>query len=158
MKSERVTGRWRGSSTNLRLALLKMYQGQVEDKALDLSRDHMNSERKELPFRFGHTHAQTHSHTHIPNKNTQERENCLNVQSLRGKMCQRELEMKKRLWRQRLWVPERGCKWGGEDRRKERWRSQYERVNKREGKTEGEEAVERLIEGCCVMIWFTEDY
>lgn len=39
VKSEIVTGRWRGSSANLRLASLKMNQGQMKD----LSGDQMNS-------------------------------------------------------------------------------------------------------------------
>lgn len=74
VKSEIVTGRWRGSSTNLRLALLKMYQGQMED----LSGDQMNCERQELSFRFGqhrprvhihtHMHAHIHTHTHKYNR------------------------------------------------------------------------------------------
>lgn len=46
--------------------------------------------------------AFTHIHKH-------ERENCLSIHSLSGKMCQRELEMKKRWGKERQGVPEWDC-------------------------------------------------
>lgn len=105
-RSETVTGRWWSSSANLRLALLKMNQGQMKD----LSGEQMNSGRQGLSFRFLDG---AHTHTHMHRRTQTRREYSLNIHSLRGKVCQRELEMKKRWGRQRHPVPERDWEWGG---------------------------------------------
>lgn len=103
MKIERMTGRWRGSSTNLRLALLKMYQGQMEDRPwISLEWRWTLKGRSCLSGLDTTGCAFTHIRKH-------ERENCLSIHSLRGKICQRELEMKKRWGKERQGVPEWDC-------------------------------------------------
>lgn len=84
MKSERVTGRWWGSSTNLRLALLKMYQGQIEDGSGSHGRlDELWKARKSLSFRFGQPWSEgwcscKHPHKHKRDEGV-DGVNCLNV-------------------------------------------------------------------------------